>query len=79
MSRDEPDRDDFGEWLRQMYGFTPEEWAAIDELAKFEKQVRDRDQARMRAHLQHTVNTLLERLRAEGYDIPDGLRFEITP
>lgn len=73
------ERDEFGEWLRQMFGFTPEQWAAIDELAKTEKRLRDLDEAQMRAHLQHTVATMPERLRAEGYDIPDGLRFEITP
>lgn len=72
-------RDEFGEWLREMFGFTPEEWAVIDALAKAEKRLRDLDEAQMRAHLRHAVATMPERLRAEGYDIPDGLRFEITP
>lgn len=72
------ERDELGEWLRQTFGFTPEQWAAIDALAKAEKRLRDLDQARMQAHLQHTVATMPERLRAEGYDIPDGLRFEIS-
>lgn len=73
------DRAAFDERIRELFGFTPEQWAAIGALAKAEKRLRDLDQARMQAHLERTIAGLPDRLRAEGYDIPDGLRFEITP
>lgn len=73
------ERDAFDKHIRELFGFTPEEWTAIDALAKAEKRLRDLDEARMRAHPQHVAATLPDRLRTEGYDIPDGLGFEFQP
>ena len=75
----EPARDAFSEHIRDLFGFTPQEWAAIDALAQAEKRLRDLDHARMMAHVGHAADTMPDRLRAEGYTVPDGLRFEVGP
>lgn len=75
----EPSWDAFSEHIRELFGFSPQEWAAIDALAQAEKRLRDLDHARMMAHIGHVADTMPDRLRAEGYDVPDGLRFEVRP
>lgn len=72
----DPTPDAFGEWLRELFGFTADQWAVIDALGKTEQRLRDLDHARMTAHIKHVADTMPDRLRAEGYDVPEGLRFE---
>lgn len=65
--------------IRDLYDFEPETWEAIDALGKAEQRIRDRDNVTMQAHIEHTVANLSDRMRAMGYDLPEGLTFEMRP
>lgn len=62
--------------IRDLYGFCDETWAAIEAVVRAEQRARNRDRARMEAHIKSVAASMPERMRAEGYDVPEGLRFE---
>lgn len=62
--------------IRDLYDFPPEIWEAIDALGRAEQRIRRADRAQMEARIEHVRATLPDRMREQGYDIPEGLNFE---
>ena len=72
------DADPLAQWLQEFYGIPDDVWAAMMALNEAEQRVREADRQRMLAHIQDVVASMPDRLRAQGYDVPDGLRFEFV-
>lgn len=68
---------DLKQLVREMYGISPEEWAAMEALCEAEARIRDAGTKRVMAHAEAVAAQMPDRLRAEGYDVPASLRFEV--
>lgn len=71
------DRDPLARWLQDAFDIPDDVWAAIQALCEAERRIRETDRRRMLARLRDVAASMPERLRALGYDVPDGLRFEL--
>jgi len=71
------DRDPLARWLQDAYGIPDDVWAAMQALSDAEARIREADRLRMLAHLRDVAASMPERLRALGYNVPDGVRFEL--
>lgn len=70
------DADPLTRWIQDVYGIPDDVWAAMMALNEAEARVREDDRQRMLAHMRDVAASMPQRLRAQGYDVPDGLQFE---
>jgi hypothetical protein len=70
------DGDPLARWLQDAYGIPDDVWAAMVALSEAEARVLAAGRRRVLAHAQEVAASMPERLRAQGYDVPDGLQFE---